>query len=80
MSSKAVDPSRTTYSFANPMLPWINEVEHMQEDAYGLYRSANVAGVSEKNLMEMIGRDRMLQIVLVLVGRVTKHMAGIIQR
>lgn len=48
MSSKAVDPSRTTYSFANPMLPWINEVEHMQEDAYGLYRSANVAGVSEK--------------------------------
>lgn len=52
----------------------------MQEDAYGLYRSANVAGVSEKNLMEMIGRDRMLQIVLVLVGRVTKHMAGIIQR
>ena len=48
MSSKAVDPSRTTYSFANPMLPWINEEEHMQEDAYGLYRSANVAGVSEK--------------------------------
>lgn len=48
MSSKAVDPSRTTYSFANPMLPWINEEEHMQEDAYGLYRSANVIGVSEK--------------------------------
>ncbi|WP_455636054.1 T9SS type A sorting domain-containing protein [Parabacteroides sp.] len=48
MSENPVDPSRTTYSFANPLLPWINQVGHMQEDAYGLYRSANVPDISER--------------------------------
>lgn len=48
MSATPVDPSITTYSFANPILDWINPSGYMPEDAYGLYRSANVSGISEK--------------------------------
>ena len=49
MSQTPVDPSRTTYSFADPMLDWINPEGYMPEDAYGLYRSANVNNISERH-------------------------------
>lgn len=47
MSNNPIDPSLTTYGFATPTLPWINEPNCMPEDTYGLYRSANVKGVSD---------------------------------
>lgn len=47
MGSVPVDPSKTTYSFMNPKLESIYHPEWMPEDAYGLYRSANVSGISE---------------------------------
>lgn len=49
MRSEPVDPSSTTYSFADPDLPWISEQDLMPEDAYGLYRSAMVRNVSERH-------------------------------
>lgn len=49
MSSIAVDPSKTTYSFMNPMLESIYGQYEMPEDAYGLYRSANVEDISERD-------------------------------
>ncbi len=48
MSSTPIDPSTATYSFMNPMLESIYESELMPEDSYGLYRSANVPGISER--------------------------------
>ena len=48
MSSEQINPANTTYSFANPLLDWINYPTWMPEDAYGLYRSANVEDVSER--------------------------------
>jgi len=50
MSRTPVNPSLTTYSFADPTLDWINPSGYMPEDAYGLYRSANVDDVSERTL------------------------------
>lgn len=49
MSKNQVDPSTTTYSFMDPMLALICESEVMPEDAYGLYRSANVENISKRN-------------------------------
>lgn len=46
MSKSPIDPSLTTYGFATPLLPWINGPGFMPEDTYGLYRSANVPGIS----------------------------------
>lgn len=37
---------RTSYSFADPELPWISHPNYMPEDAYGLYRTANVSYMS----------------------------------
>ena len=48
MSKNCVPPSNTTYSFADPTLDWINPEGYMPEDTYGLYRSANVSGKSQK--------------------------------
>ena len=38
--------SNTSYSFADPTLSWISSDNYMPEDAYGLYRSANVNNIS----------------------------------
>lgn len=48
MRTMPIDPSTTTYSFANPILDWISNPIYMPEDAYGLYRSANVQDISER--------------------------------
>ena len=49
MSSTPIDPSTATYSFMNPMLESIYESQLMPEDSYGLYRSANVPNISERD-------------------------------
>ena len=49
MSSTPIDPSTATYSFMNPMLESIYESKLMPEDSYGLYRSANVPNISERD-------------------------------
>lgn len=49
MSSTPIDPSTVTYSFMNPMLESIYESKLMPEDSYGLYRSANVPNISERD-------------------------------
>ena len=49
MSSTPIDPSTATYSFMNPMLKSIYESKLMPEDSYGLYRSANVPNISERD-------------------------------
>ncbi|WP_297907457.1 T9SS type A sorting domain-containing protein [uncultured Parabacteroides sp.] len=47
MRSTPVDPSQTTYSFVSPNLSWISPQYYMPEDAYGLYRTANVENISQ---------------------------------
>lgn len=49
MSSIPIPPENTSYSFANPLIPWINYDRELQEDAYGLYRTANIKGISERD-------------------------------
>lgn len=49
MRKEPVDPSRTTYSFMDPDLPSIYNRNEIPEDAYGLYRSANVEGISKSS-------------------------------
>lgn len=42
---------RTSYSFADPDLPWISHNDWTRpEDAYGLYRSANVRNISTNSV------------------------------
>lgn len=49
MSSIPIDPSTVTYSFMNPTLESMYQPNTIPEDSYGLYRSANVPNISEKN-------------------------------
>ena len=49
MSSIPIDPSTVTYSFMNPTLESMYQTNTIPEDSYGLYRSANVPNISEKD-------------------------------